>query len=337
MALEAASPDQARSLALSAHKLAPSLVPAAVIFARISSRLGDLRKASKVLEATWKLEPHPEIAEAYVHVRSGDSAVDRLKRARLLAAKRENHVEGRFAIAGAAIDARDWGAAREALASILRSKPTERACLLMADIEEAEHGDRGRMRDWLSRAVRAPRDPAWTADGYTSELWAPVSPISGKLDAFEWKVPVELLDGPGETVDFSEFATAPLPPEPAPVVPVIAAVASSIDAGDITETMDGEIVDPNRGETADNIVEKETLADKSTEDDTPKAEDVKKTTDDSKDTDKQASKEPAVKPEENEPVLNGAASDSKEPALPKPPDDPGVGEDKPQPRRFKLF
>src|SRR5690606_38113383 len=32
--------------------------------------------------------------------------------------------------------------------------------------------------------------PAWTADGYVSEQWAPVSPVTGRLNSFEWKVPV---------------------------------------------------------------------------------------------------------------------------------------------------
>ncbi len=41
-----------------------------------------------------------------------------------------------------------------------------------------------------ARAVRAPRDPAWTADGIVSDEWEPMSPVTGKLDAFEWKVPV---------------------------------------------------------------------------------------------------------------------------------------------------
>lgn len=253
MKLEDQAPEEARTLALSAHKLAPELVPAAVITARISSRLGDFKKASKVLETTWKLDPHPEIADAYVHVRSGDSAADRLKRATHLASKRTNHMEGQFAIADAAIDAKDWKSARAALAAILRSNPTERACLLMADIEEAEHGDRGRMRDWLSRAVRAPRDSAWTADGYVAEHWAPISPISGKLDAFEWKVPVEMLDGPGDVVDYSSLATEPLPEEIKPVIPVIAAAAIIADdeqnnAPDITDVIDHKAENENKPE-----------------------------------------------------------------------------------------
>ena len=46
------------------------------------------------------------------------------------------------------------------------------------------------VREWLARAVRAPRDPAWTADGIVSDEWEPLSPVTGRLDAFEWKVPV---------------------------------------------------------------------------------------------------------------------------------------------------
>ena len=63
----------------------------------------------------------------------------------------------------------------------------------MADIEEGQYGDKGRMRDWLSRAVRAPRDAVWTADGYVSDKWLPSSPLTGRIDSFEWKVPVEQL------------------------------------------------------------------------------------------------------------------------------------------------
>jgi HemY protein len=33
----------------------------------------------------------------------------------------------------------------------------------------------------------------WTADGYASPTWVPVSPATGALGTFEWKVPVEGL------------------------------------------------------------------------------------------------------------------------------------------------
>ncbi len=68
-------------------------------------------------------------------------------------------------------------------------EPREAAFLLLADIEEAETGDQGRVRHWLAQALKAPRDPAWVADGFVSDKWLPVSPVTGQLDAFEWKAP----------------------------------------------------------------------------------------------------------------------------------------------------
>ena len=38
----------------------------------------------------------------------------------------------------------------------------------MAQIEEGQNLDQGRARQWLARAVSAPRDPIWVADGVTA-------------------------------------------------------------------------------------------------------------------------------------------------------------------------
>jgi HemY protein len=68
--------------------------------------------------------------------------------------------------------------------------------------------------------VRAPRDPAWVADGYVAERWAPASPVTGKLDAFEWRSPVERLGQLIEPDEPERPALAPPPhPEPAQAEP----------------------------------------------------------------------------------------------------------------------
>ncbi|WP_176036587.1 heme biosynthesis protein HemY [Brucella tritici] len=184
---------QAKALALEANKLAPDLVPAAVVAARALFADGDVRKGSKILEAAWKRFPHPDIASTYVYARSGDTAQDRLKRAKHLVSLRSNNAEGSLAQARAAYEAGDYRLARDNAEQVLRASPRESAYLLLADIEEAETGDQGKVREWLARAVKAPRDPAWTADGYVSEQWSPVSPVTGRLNSFEWKVPVVAL------------------------------------------------------------------------------------------------------------------------------------------------
>ena len=85
--------------------------------------------------------------------------------------------------------------------------------MLMAELEETEHGDLGRAREWMARAVHARRDPAWTADGLVSERWMPVSP-TGRLDAFEWKVPLAEI---GVTRPVIEAAPPPAKPAVAPI------------------------------------------------------------------------------------------------------------------------
>ncbi len=186
-----ADPLAARNAAQEAVRLAPDLVPAATTAARALLRSGDLRKGAKVIEALWKKNPHPEAAEIYLHARPGDSPQDRLGRARKLEAVRPNHPESVRLVARAALEAGELKLARREAEKLIRLEPREGAFLLMADIEEAETGEQGRVRQWLNRALRAPRDPAWVADGHVAERWAPISPISGRIDAYEWKAPLE--------------------------------------------------------------------------------------------------------------------------------------------------
>lgn len=226
-AMELIDPDPAaaKAAALQAHRLAPELVPAALAAARAAFRLDNLKKGAKVLEASWKKQPHPEVADLYIHARHGDSTHDRLARAKKLRSLKLNNAESELAVVRAALDAGEFAEAREAAEAALRISPREGGYLVMADIEEAETGDQGRVREWLARAVRAPRDPAWVADGQVAPRWAPFSPLTGRLDAFEWRVPVERL---GETVEPYEplaIAAAQPEPEPTPAPPLPEAAA----------------------------------------------------------------------------------------------------------------
>ncbi|MDP2121459.1 MAG: heme biosynthesis protein HemY [Hoeflea sp.] len=223
-------PSVARDDALAALKLAPAFSPAVLVATKALLRQDNLRKAAKILEAAWKTSPHPDIAEAYVRARIGDTTADRLKRAERLEKLKPLHPQSLDAVARAALEAHRYDLAREKAEASARMQPCEGIYLLLADIEEAETGDQGRVRHWLSQAVRAPRDPAWTADGYVSETWEPVSPVTGKLDAFEWKVPVEQLSGPSldnqaPEQDFNRAIASlpPIRPQPSPA-PAPAAV-----------------------------------------------------------------------------------------------------------------
>jgi HemY protein len=190
-ALEDTNAEKSLALATEAHNLAPDLVEAGAIAGRIYSSRGQTGKVARVIEQTWRRAPHPDLAVAYAYARSGDSPKDRLERVKNLARTTPHSVEAPIAVAHAAIEAHDWTEARKALAPLIESRLSQRVCTLMARVEGEQFGNAGRVREWLARAANAPRDPAWTADGVVADRWAAISPVTGTLDAFQWKVPVE--------------------------------------------------------------------------------------------------------------------------------------------------
>lgn len=195
LTLQDRDPVEALALAREAIRLAPGLVPASALAGLLMARKGELRRASKLLERAWKAQPHPDLARVYIDVRPGDSATDRLARAKVLARLAPGENESALTLARAALEARDFKLARQTMADAFDNgrRPTARMCLTMADIEETEHGPSGRMREWLARAARAARDPVWIADGIISDEWLPASPVNGALDAFQWETPVERI------------------------------------------------------------------------------------------------------------------------------------------------
>jgi HemY protein len=232
--LEKVDRDLSRESVMEAIKLAPTLVPAAVLASKFESEAHQIRRSMRFVEAAWLAQPHPDLADAYAHVKLGDSARQRLVRIETLAAKAPGHLESALAIARAAIDATEYARAREALAPFIAA-PTQRVAMLMAEIERTEHGDSGRARAWTLRAVRALHDPVWTADGYVSSTWRPVSPVSGRLDAFVWQTPVAALPSDrSTTIEPSPFEEAMLAPpaprrEPSAVVAIEAPAEPAVE------------------------------------------------------------------------------------------------------------
>jgi HemY protein len=258
--------DGARADVLEAVKLAPEFVPAAALAGRRLAEASEQRKARRILERAWVASPHPDLAEAYADVRLGDSARERLGRMQKLSGMAPGHIESALAVAHAARDAREFGAARTALSPFV-DNPTQRVAALMAGIEEAEHGDTGRVREWMARAVRASGDPVWTADGVVSDKWLPVSP-AGRLDGFAWRVPLAEIGVTRPVIEIVretepapaaapviDAATAPGPAmveptaagaepsksaKPRPAEPVIPLVHAPDDPGPGGPALDGE-------------------------------------------------------------------------------------------------
>ncbi len=296
-------PNGAREDAKAALKLAKGLVPAAIIAAKAYLREDNIRKAASILESAWKIEPHPDVGRTYVRARSGDSTLDRLKRAEKIEALRPNNIESLLVVAQAALDAQQFPKARAKAEAAARMQSREAAYLLLADIEEAETGDQGRVRHWMAQALRAGRDPAWVADGIVSDKWLPLSPVTGRLDAFEWKVPFGQIEGPVEDGTLAaDEAIATLP-----------AITIREDVTPAVETPENESINQVVADMQPVVVPQEDLAVAAK---TPTATNV-------------TAEQPPEAEKQDEPV----------PFFGRPPDDPGVKDSSAEksPTRLRLY
>ena len=190
--LEDSNAEKAFDLASKAHDLDPSLVPAAAVLARLLIARDSVRKATKLLRTTFEKSPHPDLADLMGRGHGSDDAEARFERVRDGVGDPSENLEAAVALARAAIAAQRFDVARFALANHVQDQPQARVCALMAQIEDATQ-DKGRTREWLARAIHAPRDPLWVSDGVASPRWVPVSPVTGEIVPCQWRVPYDVL------------------------------------------------------------------------------------------------------------------------------------------------
>ncbi len=208
-----------RNLAAQAQALTPDLAAPAVHHARVLLEDRRTGPAAKAIESAWRTIPHPDLAQVYVMIHHGAPPLDRLKGFERLAAQHPDARETYLALAEAALDAQLWGEARRHLdralsapappfiarlpnttpfpltpdpdKDLILAGPTPRLCLMMARLEEAEHGAGPASREWLDRAVTAMPDPRYVcaACGGESLEWRSACPHCGSFDALAWRTP----------------------------------------------------------------------------------------------------------------------------------------------------
>jgi HemY protein len=216
-----ASGDRARgrNLAAQAQTLTPDLAAPAAHHARVLLQDHRTGPAAKAIERAWRTIPHPDLAQVYTTIHNGTPPLERLKSFERLAAQNPDARETHLPLAEAALDAQLWGEARRHLEQALSARappviarlpnpaplaatpgpdqdaslagPTPRLCLMMARLEEAEHGVGPGSREWLDRAVTAMPDPRYlcAACGGESLEWRSLCPHCGSFDTLAWRTP----------------------------------------------------------------------------------------------------------------------------------------------------
>lgn len=189
----------AREAAISANRASPDLIPAAVLAARSYMAKDDPRHATRVLEKTWSVRPHPDIAAAYAEIVPDETPAARLRRFDALIRKNPDDPESHLLKAELLLAAEDFPGARRALGDLAETQPTVRSLSIMAAIERGEGSDDAVVRGWLAKALTASRGPQWVCDKCQNVMadWAPVCDKCGGFDTLTWRVPDEKLTASG--------------------------------------------------------------------------------------------------------------------------------------------
>ena len=181
----------AREAAISAAKASPDLIPAAVLAARGYIAQKNFRNATRILEKTWSVRPHPDIAAAYAEIVPDETPNQRLRRFDALLRKNPDHEETRLLKAELLLSAEDFPGARRVLGDLAQTHPTVRTLSIMAAVERGEGADDNVVRGWLARALTASRGPQWVCDKCHNIMpsWAPVCDSCGGFDTLTWREP----------------------------------------------------------------------------------------------------------------------------------------------------
>lgn len=177
-ALEPKTRAQALDFATQSAKLKPDFAPGVVMAARLLADDGKTAKASQLIEAAWKVQPHPALWLAYRDLKTNETPKARAHRLAALAALKPDARESRILRVESALIGGDPAAARAAARLLDHDAPTARFAGLMARVAAA-NGEADEARAWVFRGAEAAREPDWSdldpegrAFAYHREDWA---------------------------------------------------------------------------------------------------------------------------------------------------------------------
>lgn len=183
--------DEAQIYAVEANRLAPGLVPAALLSAEGRREQKNVKQASRILRAAWQLAPHPDLAAGFAALAPDEASAARLKRFGQFTKGTESHPETKMLMAELYVAMADFDAARQALGDLAKTDPTMRTLTILAAIERGDGADDQSVRRLLTQAISAQRDPQWICDncGHVHHDWEPVCLNCEAIDSITWKRP----------------------------------------------------------------------------------------------------------------------------------------------------
>ena len=186
--------EEALKLARTAHGEAPDLVPAGCILARLLIDSGKGTQAVRVVEKTWKMAPHPDLADLYIEA-WGDDGANLYRRMERLLNLNEDDREAHVAAARVAMESRLTGEMRRHLNAIGTTGLAPREIRLWVDLETSEENAEEAAK-WQASMIEASPDRTWQCSGcgHITRTWHAVCEGCGRFDSMIWHSPGALED-----------------------------------------------------------------------------------------------------------------------------------------------
>lgn len=183
-----------------AQSMAPDFIPAALRLAKLYREEGHRRAAVKVVEACWRVHPHPELVSVWDSLSPDKKSTDMAARLRWferLVALKPDSIESQLAAARVAMEDGMWGEARQYLAMAEKLQPNARLYRLWAKFAERQHQPE-ESRHWLEKATEAKPDKVWVCreTGRIYDHWSAVAEPHGAFNSIVWEDP-QVLAGAG--------------------------------------------------------------------------------------------------------------------------------------------
>lgn len=181
-----------------AYKLDNNFVPTVVRFARFYLDQNKKKKAASLVEKTWKVNPHPDLAMIWEDMappkgEKNNANAKRLKWFENLVAINPESTTGQITAANAAMDMGYWGEAKAYLNRAEKIRPSASLYRLMAVAEQSSGDNDAIIHALMEKASEALPDKSWYCQqtGLIYQDWSPIAMPHEGFNTITWGVPGE--------------------------------------------------------------------------------------------------------------------------------------------------
>ena len=177
-----------------AIKYDPAFVPAVSLAARLYNQTGNRRKAVRLVEKIWAVNPHPEfiaIWDALAPAGQSKKPLERLNWLEKLLSINGDAPAGLIEAGRMAMEESLWGQARSYFTRAEALAPGASLYRHLAELEERSTKNEEAALAWLEKAAHAPPEKIWICSetGRIYERWHPIAPPHGAFNTIRWDLP----------------------------------------------------------------------------------------------------------------------------------------------------